>query len=209
MGSVSWDRIREMTDMQSFSAEAIALHAAGSSGGAQMYMTCFQLTVTGSGTASPDTVSFPGAYAASDPGILINIYQSMSTYEAPGPTVYSSGTTKSAGGACVNCESTCAATSGASTTTAAAAATTTSKASTTSAAASTFKTSSAAAAATTSSAAKTTAAAAASSSAVTTSVTTQAQAAATTTSQAAAATTTSAQASTSKASGSTCKRRRK
>lgn len=36
-------------------------------------MTCYQLTVTGSGTASPPTVSLPGAYSASDPGILINI----------------------------------------------------------------------------------------------------------------------------------------
>lgn len=88
-------------------AEAIALHSAGSEGGAQFYMTCYQITVTGSGTAVADTVSIPGAYAASDAGILINIYQSMSTYEAPGPTVISGGSTKSAGAACANCESTC------------------------------------------------------------------------------------------------------
>ncbi|KAI0127596.1 glycoside hydrolase family 61 protein [Xylariales sp. AK1849] len=81
-------------------AEAIALHAAGGSGGAQLYMTCYQITVSGSGSAVPETVEFPGAYAASDPGILINIYQSMTTYEAPGPTVYASGTTKSAGATC-------------------------------------------------------------------------------------------------------------
>ncbi|KAI1842946.1 hypothetical protein JX265_001659 [Neoarthrinium moseri] len=79
-------------------AEAIALHSAGSAGGAQMYMTCYQITVTGSGNATPETVSFPGAYAASDPGLLINIYQSMSAYEAPGPAVYSGGSTKVAGG---------------------------------------------------------------------------------------------------------------
>lgn len=88
-------------------AEAIALHAAGSTGGAQFYMTCYQLTVTGSGAASPDTVSIPGAYSASDSGILINIYQSLTTYDAPGPTVYSGGSTKSAGAACLNCEATC------------------------------------------------------------------------------------------------------
>lgn len=93
-------------------AEAIALHSAGSSGGAQFYMTCWQLTVTGSGTAAPDTVSLPGAYDASDEGILINIYQSLTTYAAPGPTVYSGGSTKSAGAACANCESTCTAGSG-------------------------------------------------------------------------------------------------
>lgn len=88
-------------------AEAIALHTAASSGGAQFYMPCFQLTVTGGGSASPATVSFPGAYSASDPGILINIHAAMSTYVAPGPTVYAGGTTKSAGSACSGCESTC------------------------------------------------------------------------------------------------------
>lgn len=70
-------------------------------------VTCYQLTVTGSGTASPATVKLPGAYAASNPGILINIYQTMTTYAAPGPTVYAGGSTKSAGAACAACESTC------------------------------------------------------------------------------------------------------
>ncbi|KAK1756292.1 glycosyl hydrolase family 61-domain-containing protein [Echria macrotheca] len=93
-------------------AEAIALHASGSTGGAQLYMTCFQLTVTGSGSASPPTVTFPGAYKASDPGILVNIHAAMSTYIAPGPSVYAGGTTKSAGSGCTGCESTCAVGSG-------------------------------------------------------------------------------------------------
>ncbi|CAN8102114.1 unnamed protein product [Discula destructiva] len=88
-------------------AEALALHTAGSTGNAQFYMTCYQITVAGTGAASPATVKLPGAYAASDPGILINIYQKMTTYVAPGPNVYSGGSTKSAGGACVACESTC------------------------------------------------------------------------------------------------------
>ncbi|KAG8811741.1 hypothetical protein FRC18_003310, partial [Serendipita sp. 400] len=52
--------------------ELIALHAAGSLLGAQLYMECAQIRVTGGGSASPDTVSFPGAYTQSDPGILIN-----------------------------------------------------------------------------------------------------------------------------------------
>lgn len=77
-------------------------------------MTCYQITVTGSGSAAPDTVSFPGAYAADDAGILINIYQTMTAYEAPGPTVYSGGSTRSAGAPCANCESTCTAGSGSS-----------------------------------------------------------------------------------------------
>ncbi|KAL1712589.1 glycosyl hydrolase family 61-domain-containing protein [Schizophyllum commune] len=69
-------------------AETIALHTAGSEGGAQFYMTCFQVNVTGSGTAQPDTVSLPGAYSAQDPGILINIYQQLDDYTVPGPAPY-------------------------------------------------------------------------------------------------------------------------
>lgn len=89
-------------------AEAIALHAAGSEGGAQFYMTCYQITVSGDGTATAETVSIPGAYKAADPGIEINIYQAMTEYVAPGPAVYSGGSTKTAGSECTNCESTCA-----------------------------------------------------------------------------------------------------
>ncbi|RYC55902.1 hypothetical protein CHU98_g10316 [Xylaria longipes] len=89
-------------------AEALALHSAASAGQGQFYMTCYQLTVTGSGSAKPDGVKLPGAYAASDPGILVNIHAPMTTYIAPGPTVYSGGSTRSAGGACAACESTCA-----------------------------------------------------------------------------------------------------
>jgi lytic cellulose monooxygenase (C1-hydroxylating) len=108
-------------------AEVIALHVASSSGGAQFYTSCCtlfapsflslffqhpntnppspdQLTVSGSGSASPATVKFPGAYSASDPGILINIYQHLSTYIAPGPSVYSGGSTRSAGAACSGAE---------------------------------------------------------------------------------------------------------
>ncbi|KAJ3030600.1 hypothetical protein HK097_005608, partial [Rhizophlyctis rosea] len=39
--------------------ELIALHAAGSYPGAQLYMECVQLTVTGGGSTSPATVSLP------------------------------------------------------------------------------------------------------------------------------------------------------
>ncbi|KAI0326129.1 glycoside hydrolase family 61 protein [Cubamyces sp. BRFM 1775] len=69
-------------------AEVIALHVASSVGGAQFYMSCYQVNVGGSGSANPPTVSFPGAYNAQDPGILINIYQQLSTYTIPGPTPY-------------------------------------------------------------------------------------------------------------------------
>ncbi|KAH6612558.1 glycosyl hydrolase family 61-domain-containing protein [Boeremia exigua] len=78
-------------------AEAIALHSAGGSGGAQFYITCYQLTITGSGTTNPTGVSFPGAYKASDPGILINIYQKLTQYISPGPAIISGGTEAVAG----------------------------------------------------------------------------------------------------------------
>ncbi|PVF94638.1 glycoside hydrolase [Serendipita vermifera] len=54
--------------------ELIALHPASSYPGAQFYMECAQLRIGGGGSASPATVSFPGAYKGSDPGITINIY---------------------------------------------------------------------------------------------------------------------------------------
>jgi len=41
-------------------AEAIALHAGA--GNPQPYVSCFQVKVTGSGTANPSGVKFPGAY---------------------------------------------------------------------------------------------------------------------------------------------------
>ncbi|THG95085.1 hypothetical protein EW026_g6504 [Hermanssonia centrifuga] len=69
-------------------AEVIALHVASSVGGAQFYMSCYQVNVGGSGTSSPPTVSFPGAYSATDPGILINIYEPLSTYAIPGPAPF-------------------------------------------------------------------------------------------------------------------------
>jgi len=69
--------------------ELIALHSAGSYPGAQLYMECAQLQITGGGSTAPSpTVSFPGAYAGSDPGITINIYQTLSGYTIPGPKVF-------------------------------------------------------------------------------------------------------------------------
>lgn len=55
--------------------EHIGLHVAQSSGGAQFYISCGQITVTGGGSGTPGPlVSFPGAYKATDPGILLNVY---------------------------------------------------------------------------------------------------------------------------------------
>ncbi|ESZ89490.1 glycoside hydrolase family 61 protein [Sclerotinia borealis F-4128] len=79
-------------------AELIALHAAAGTQGAQLYMECGQINVSGgTGTSSPSTVSFPGAYGQSDPGILINIYTTLTTYTIPGPTPFVCGAAQSTG----------------------------------------------------------------------------------------------------------------
>lgn len=64
--------------------EIIALHSAGSYPGAQLYIGCVQLRVTGgssSANISP-TVSFPGAYKPAD--VTTNIYNGISSYTIPG-----------------------------------------------------------------------------------------------------------------------------
>ena len=91
-------------------AEIIALHSASKLGQAQFYIGCAQvkspvmkrlvsstdllsqINVTSFGTESGSTVSFPGAYSANNPGILINIYNSQGQpkgngqpYKIPGP----------------------------------------------------------------------------------------------------------------------------
>ncbi|KAJ6506332.1 glycoside hydrolase family 61 protein I [Mycena vitilis] len=69
--------------------ELIALHAATSYPGAQLYMECAQIQITGGGSTSPATVSFPGAYHGTDPGITTNIYYPLLTnYTIPGPPVF-------------------------------------------------------------------------------------------------------------------------
>jgi hypothetical protein len=56
--------------------ELVALHAAWAYPGAQFYPSCFQVRVTGSGTARPSgLVSFPGAYKATDPGVVFDVYR--------------------------------------------------------------------------------------------------------------------------------------
>lgn len=56
--------------------EIIALHSAYAYPGAQFYPGCHQLKVTGSGSTTPgNLVSFPGAYAGSDPGITYDSYK--------------------------------------------------------------------------------------------------------------------------------------
>ncbi|KAJ2926562.1 hypothetical protein H1R20_g10531, partial [Candolleomyces eurysporus] len=74
--------------------ELIALHSAYNQGGAQFYMECAQINVTGGGSSTgTDFVNFPGAYAANHPGVTINIYSNSvpnnagRPYSIPGPPV--------------------------------------------------------------------------------------------------------------------------
>ncbi|KAF7877454.1 hypothetical protein EAF04_001131 [Stromatinia cepivora] len=93
-------------------AELIALHSANELQGAQLYMECAQINVSGgTGTSSPSTVSFPGAYAQNDPGILINIYQTLSSYAIPGPTPFVCGAAQSTAKSSTGTSSTAKATS--------------------------------------------------------------------------------------------------
>jgi cellulase len=73
-------------------AEAVALHAASSAGGAQHYVTCYQLTVTGSGTLTPKGVKFPEAYSKTGPGLGFSIHAPLDSYPMPGPELIASGT---------------------------------------------------------------------------------------------------------------------
>ncbi|KAH7037795.1 glycoside hydrolase [Microdochium trichocladiopsis] len=76
-----------------FRIEHVALHAAGQANGAQFYISCAQIAVKGgSGSKSPSgnqLVSFPGAYKPSDPGLLVNIYNTGGkAYTPAGPSVF-------------------------------------------------------------------------------------------------------------------------
>ncbi|KAL2870137.1 putative endoglucanase [Aspergillus lucknowensis] len=69
--------------------EIIALHQGNTEGGAQFYMECVQVSVTSDGAnALPEGVSIPGAYTATDPGILFDLYSPFDSYPIPGPEVW-------------------------------------------------------------------------------------------------------------------------
>ncbi|KAF3919235.1 Endoglucanase-4 [Arthrobotrys entomopaga] len=78
-------------------AEVIALHGASAVIGAQFYISCVQINLTGGGAfTAVSTVSFPGAYSQTDPSIEINIYGSTGQpdndgkpYAIPGPALIS------------------------------------------------------------------------------------------------------------------------
>ncbi|TCD70404.1 hypothetical protein EIP91_003485 [Steccherinum ochraceum] len=70
-------------------AEIIALHVAQSYPGAQFYIGCAQVNISGGGSANPPKIALPGAYKSTDPGITVNIYNNLQSYTAPGGAVWS------------------------------------------------------------------------------------------------------------------------
>ncbi|KAK3366133.1 glycoside hydrolase [Lasiosphaeria ovina] len=69
--------------------ESIALHQAQSPGGAQFYLACAQVKVTDGGSGTPtNKVAFPGAYKATDPGLIFANYPVPTSYTPPGPPVW-------------------------------------------------------------------------------------------------------------------------
>ncbi|KAL2368029.1 murein transglycosylase [Blastomyces gilchristii SLH14081] len=71
--------------------EIIALHSAHEDNGAQNYPQCFNLKITGSGTANPQGKRATTLYKSTDPGIKINIYNPLNGYEIPGPALFNGG----------------------------------------------------------------------------------------------------------------------
>lgn len=69
--------------------EIIALHSAGQKDGVQNYPQCLNLQVTGGGSDVPTGTPGEKLYTDTDPGILVNIYTTLSSYVIPGPELYS------------------------------------------------------------------------------------------------------------------------
>ncbi|KAK7756311.1 hypothetical protein SLS62_001537 [Diatrype stigma] len=71
--------------------DQIALHMASQPNGAQFYLACSQIRITGGGSGTPGPlVAFPGAYKTDDPGILVDLYRLQDgVYVPPGPEVWS------------------------------------------------------------------------------------------------------------------------
>ena len=119
--------------------EIIALHGAEDLDGAQNYPQCINLKVTGSGTATPSGTLGTALYKDTDPGIYVDIWNTLSTYIIPGPTLYTAGSTATATSAATSTATT---TSAVTSVTSDAAATTSSAAETTAAVQTTLATSS-------------------------------------------------------------------
>ncbi|PWY73080.1 hypothetical protein BO94DRAFT_538962 [Aspergillus sclerotioniger CBS 115572] len=78
--------------------EIIALHSAENKDGAQNYPQCLNLKVTGSGSSTYSGTAGESLYKDTDAGILVNIYESLSSYDIPGPAMYNSTSSSSSSG---------------------------------------------------------------------------------------------------------------
>uniref|UniRef100_L2GJD9 lytic cellulose monooxygenase (C4-dehydrogenating) n=1 Tax=Colletotrichum fructicola (strain Nara gc5) TaxID=1213859 RepID=L2GJD9_COLFN len=95
-GDGDWFKVYELTTSDitdaglQWASYHIGLHGAGTAGGAQYYIACAQVTVTGTGSETPaPTIKFPGGYTGNEPGVLINIYYpAPKNYTAPGPVTW-------------------------------------------------------------------------------------------------------------------------
>ncbi|KAE8315324.1 Glycosyl hydrolase family 61 [Aspergillus parasiticus SU-1] len=78
--------------------EIIALHSAGNKDGAQNYPQCLNFKVTGGGSDKPEGTLGTALYKDTDPGIEINIYQTLSSYTIPGPALYTGSSSSGSSG---------------------------------------------------------------------------------------------------------------
>jgi hypothetical protein len=69
--------------------EIIGLHSANNANGAQNYPQCVNIEVSGGKKKTFDGQLANTFYKSNDPGILITIYQKLSSYTIPGPAVWS------------------------------------------------------------------------------------------------------------------------
>ena len=69
--------------------ELIGLHEANRDNGAQNYPQCINLKITGSGTDGLASGTLGTAlYTPTDPGIKVDIYNRLDSYQIPGPALY-------------------------------------------------------------------------------------------------------------------------
>ncbi|KAI5777055.1 glycoside hydrolase family 61 protein-like protein [Geopyxis carbonaria] len=69
--------------------QQLAIHNPYPAGIPQFYISCAQISVTGGGSGSPKPlVAIPGAFKATDPGYVVNIYNNFKNYTVPGPAVW-------------------------------------------------------------------------------------------------------------------------
>ncbi|KAK7516313.1 glycosyl hydrolase family 61-domain-containing protein [Phyllosticta citriasiana] len=78
--------------------EIIALHSAGTAGGAQPYPQCYNVKVTGSGSEALPADGVAGGSLYTEKDLVFNIYDTVSDYPIPGPALWSGAGGSSSGG---------------------------------------------------------------------------------------------------------------